>query len=74
MTTIKSILVRLENLHQTLLVKSGKEHAKCLAEFNALVTKANKLLRSQTDSAGCPVWDCDLNGYELLELNDYISE
>lgn len=74
MTTIKSILVRLENVHQTLWVKSGKEHAKSLAEFNALVTKANKLLRSQSDSAGCPVWKRDLNGYELLELNDYISE
>jgi hypothetical protein len=73
MTTIKSILVRLENLHQTLWVSSGKQHAATLAEFNREVAKANKLLRAEKMPDGSPVHTRDLSGYELLSLNEYIS-
>ena len=72
-TTIKSILTDLENLHQTLWVSSGKEHATTLAKFNKLVVKANSVLRKEKMPDGKPLWTSDLSGYELLALNDYIT-
>jgi hypothetical protein len=71
--TIKSILLSLEDLHQSLMIQSGSEHAKTLKEFNKLVVKANKVLRKEKYTDGTPVWTKDLNGYELLALNEYIS-
>jgi hypothetical protein len=72
-TTIKSILNSLEDLHQSLMIQSGSKHAKTLKEFNKLVVKANKVLREEKYTDGTPVWKKDLNGYELLDLNQYIN-
>ena len=72
-TNIKSILNSLEDLHQSLMIQSGSKHAKTLKEFNALVVKANKILRKEKMPDGSPIWKSDLSGYELLALNEYIS-
>ncbi len=73
MTDLKSNLKSLQNLHDTLWIQSGDEHAKTLKKFNDHVSKTNQLLRKETMPDGTPLWNRDLNGYELLSLNEYIS-
>ena len=70
---IKITLNSLQSLHESLWVQSGKEHAKTLKEFNALVVKANKILQAEKMPDGSKLHTSNYNGYELLALNEYIS-